>query len=189
VKLSNVPIVNLRSEFGVHYRLAKAHKLLPPNGMPPRPFSTPYLTWKSMPDMGATLLFVRTLLSLETYMSFAAEFGGAMRGCLTADFRKACRNPFTLGRGGTAHCYFNKLPALIDPVLALSKHSPATWARTKALYTEVRNPLFHGHELSELKHDQFARLFEQVADTYRYIDSWYDPEDVLKGARKAFALD
>jgi hypothetical protein len=188
VKLSNVPIINLRNEFRVHYKLAREHKLLPPPGKPVA-FQTPYLIWRAVPEAGATLLLMRILLSVEAYVSFAAEFGGAERGLLTPEFKQACRNPFGLGRAGTAHSYYNLLPSLIESSLAMRHSAPTTWLATKAFYKEIRNPLFHGHDLSEVTPEQYASLFEHVANVYRWVDGWYDPEKVVKGARKGFSFD
>jgi hypothetical protein len=188
VHLSNVPIINLRGEFKAHYRLARDRKLIPTPGTRIA-FQTPYLLWKAMPDSGATLVLVRTLLSVEAYVSFAAEFAGAEYGLLSSDFKRACRNPFELGRRGTANSYYNLLPALIDAKLAMRAAAPVTWVATKAFYKEIRNPLFHGHQLSDVTADRYATLFEQVANIYRWVDAWYDPEKVVKGAGKAFAFD
>lgn len=187
VALSNVPIVNLRWEFRVHYRLAQQGSLLPP-GNERALFKTPYLEWLAMPESGLTLLIVRTVLSLEAYMSFAAEYEGAVRGLLSKEFTEAARNPFSLGRG-TANCYYNRLPKLIDPSLPMSIHSPALWAATKSFYEELRNPLMHGYELRDVSDDQLANLFEQIGKVYRWIDSWFDPETFFHGAKKGFAFD
>lgn len=147
VEFSNVPILNLRSEFRVHYRLARDHQLLPQRGE--EPLRTPYLVWLAVPNAGVTLILARTILSLEAYMSFAAEFGGAVRGHLSPEFKKACRNPFSLGRGGTADNYYNRLPGLIAADLPMPVSSRGTWLTTKPFYSEVRNPMFHGHQLND----------------------------------------
>ena len=188
VTLSNVPIVNLRWEFRKHYRLAKEGKLIPLHDER-RPLQTPYFLWLAMPDSGATLLIVRTILSLEAYMSYAGEYEGAKHGLFSPQFIEGARNPFSLGGKGTADSYYNRLPRLIDSALPMSNSAPSLWTTTKAFYTEIRNPLFHGHELRDLTNSQVGRLFEQIASTYRWIDSWFDPEPFLPGARTSFSFD
>lgn len=186
VTLTNVPIVNLRSEFRTHLKLARELRLLPPRR---KPVQTPYLVWLGMPASGITLILVRSLLSLEAYMSFAAEFGGAVRGLLTPEFKRACRNPFVLGRRGTADNYYNRLPGLIAADLPMPSSAPKTWLRTKRFYAEIRNPLFHGHELQNLTAENVRTVFDQIADVYRWIDGWFDPEEFMPGAKQAFSFE
>jgi hypothetical protein len=187
IDLSNVPIANLRSEFRVHYRLAHDGKLLPSRNQR-RPLQTPYFVWLGMPESGLTLLVVRSILSLEAYMSFAAEFEGAARGHLSSDFRRAARNPFSLGRG-TADSYYNRLPKLIEADLPMSVSAPDLWKTTKSFYTELRNPLMHGHELRDVSNEQVSSLFVQMGNVYRWIDSWFTVETFMPGAKKAFVFD
>jgi hypothetical protein len=189
VELSNVPIVNLRWEFRTHFALARDRKLLPFRGGK-RLFRARYFVWLADVESGVSLLVLRTLLGVEAYMSFAAEFGGAERGLLDAKFKSACRNPFSMGCKGTANCYYNHLPRLIDTKLAMADSRPASWITTKALYSEIRNPLMHGEELRNVTEDNLLRLFDSIADIYRWIDDWFDPEPSLgSGARRSLAFE
>ena len=56
------------------------------------------------------------------------------------------------------------------------------WLSVKALYSEIRNPLFHGSELDNAPLVEFRKIYEVLADTYRWLDKWHNPGDMMQGA-------
>ncbi len=122
IVLSNVPIVNLRWEFVAHYQLARAGKLVPARiEGPVMPFDTPYVRWKGMPNGGISLILLRTILSVEAYMCYAAKDEAYDRGLLDNTERAAARNPFILKGKGTADTFYNKLSSLFDAKLTMRR--------------------------------------------------------------------
>jgi hypothetical protein len=91
-------------------------------------------------------------------------------------------NPFTLGGKGTANTYYNRLPAQVDPEFALSRRDQPLWVRTRRLYDEVRNPLFHGFQLERPDVEGATRICTHAAELYDWVDAWFDMEKIIPGA-------
>ena len=180
VSFSNVPIVNLRWEFKDLYACVHTVGFLRDEEGRVRSLRTRYFLWLGMPDAGATVMVARAVLGLEAYLKFAAGTEGVMRGVSTPKLTKACANPFSLSRK-TAHAHFNLLPALVSEELAMKNADARLWKATSAFYREIRNPIFHGREFNDIKHDTLGGLFDLLADVYDWMDSWHDPDVAMPG--------
>ena len=174
--LSNIPIINLRWEFDAHRRLMADPTFRQQFRVTLEPIQTPYLIWLGMPGALLTLLVVRAVLGIESYIPFAVIEEAAARGRLNQEFGNKVRHPFSLSRR-TADAYYNRLPSLLDEGFALSGRDPDLWNWMDGFYREVRNPLLHGHELDSKEVDQVALVFEQLAATYSWVDGWSPVEN------------
>jgi hypothetical protein len=189
ISFSNIPLINLRWEFRAHYDVVRAPGFMfQPDGSMTT-IVTPYLQWVGMPDAGASLLAQRALSGLECYMSAAVRDYAASIGRLSALVSQACMNPFALPGRIAAHKYYNALPAVVEPRLAMQISDGVLWPRTVAFYDEVRNPLFHGYEFASHGSTKgIIAAFDHMASMYRWIDSWYNAERILTGATAAFKV-
>jgi hypothetical protein len=114
------------------------------------------------------------ILGLESYIVAAVEYQLAARQLLGDAERRALENPFSLDRSA-ARAFYDKLPALVNKAIPLSRHDQALFERLRSFYKRVRNPLFHGNEvaLTGESYDAVAAAFEMLAAVYDWIDSWY----------------
>ncbi|HVX42227.1 MAG TPA: hypothetical protein VHB25_21880 [Gemmatimonadaceae bacterium] len=90
--------------------------------------------------------------------------------------------------GGAADNYYNRLPALVGDDIPMRVARPQLWPRTLAFYNIVRNPVVHGHQLSDVSNERFAELFDYIADVYDWIDSWNVVDEMFKGAQQSFVV-
>lgn len=47
-------------------------------------------------------------------------------------------------------------------------------------YREIRNPIFHGSQLRDVKAEPLRSVFRMFDDIFKWIDSWTDPHRVQK---------
>jgi hypothetical protein len=181
LKLNNIPIMNLRTEFVNNLALLADKKFQAQCQMFGRPIETPYLTWFGMPDTLLTILLQRAILGFESYVTDAAYQLCGEAGRLTPELAAKLRNPFSLGGGGTADNYFNRMPALVDTQYQLKVADAELWETTRRFYTVVRNPLFHGNEVDMFSIYGVLRSHQHIDRLYWWVDGWYHPEKVVKG--------
>lgn len=188
VTLHNVPLINLRFEFNTHHDLLAepGFQALFAPGAVVQPLRTPYMVWGGMPGAFLTLLLQRAFSGLEAYVVGATHIRlGELGVGVLARARAKLANPFVLGGKGAAENYYDRLPSMASGSYSLKHHSPQLWERTTRLYSQVRNPVFHGHEVEAESVAGVFEIFEHLADLYRWIDSWCDPESVMPGAGQA----
>src|SRR2546427_4028188 len=103
------------------------------------PIRTPLLIWGGMPEDLLTLILQRTILGLESYVSAAVWMKLGELGRLTPELNRVARNPFEIRprQKGTANCYYNALPALIDPKYALKERNAILWRQVEEFYKAV----------------------------------------------------
>jgi hypothetical protein len=151
LKLGNIPLINLMQEFFLwnkHIRSPKFKEQCAVGhvGL----VHTPLMIWGGDVSDLLTLILQRTILGCESYVCGAVwiELGNA--GRLTTELNKQVRSPFTikLKQGGTAYRYYNAVPALLDPKLALEKKNSALWAIVEEFYSEIRNKIQNPARLS-----------------------------------------
>ncbi len=187
ISFSNVPLLNLRFEFNAHHDLladVRFRSLFDPGAII-QPLRTPFMVWGGMPGAFLTLLLQRAFSGIEAYVVGAAHISAS--GLDSDSLRKVSAklaDPFSLDGRGVVENYFHLVPSLVDSSFSLKHHSADLWRRTKRLYADVRNPLFHGYEVVAECVGGVFNVFDHLADQYRWIDSWCDPESVMPGAGK-----
>jgi len=126
--------------------------------------------------MGAlTVILQRSVLGVESCVSAAVEYQLTARQMLTKEVAARLNDAGNLPgkRRGMADALYNKLPALADQGLRLEVLEPDLWASVKQFYKEVRNPLFHGYELSTINAAGAREALEMLARMYVWMDSWW----------------
>jgi hypothetical protein len=176
IKLANIPLDNLRMEF-MTYRslLAKPEFRACFDPVSPKPIRTPYMTWYGMPEPFLTHLLQNAIVGIEAYTSGAVFFELGDRGMLSRENLDSIKNPFRLGRKGTADNVYNRLPALVSEECSLKNSNASLWASTVEFYAGIRNPLFHGYQITETSVSAVALSYEMIAKLHMWVDSWHKP--------------
>jgi hypothetical protein len=184
IKLSNIPLLNLRSKFFNHYHAVKSTEFADSmkKWKAGAGIGMPYFTWYSSPEELFTYLCQASIIGLECYVTGAVYLVLGRLGLLKDNIRFV-KNPFSIpGRGGTAVKYYKQLPGLASDEITLPYLNPKLWADVQIFYTEFRNPLFHGMQFESSDPKDIIAVFELLADIYEWIDAWYDPELIFKGS-------
>ena len=138
------------------------------------PVELPGLTWRGLPHDALTYMLQRAILSVEACVAVAAYEEVHTRDLDTPERLAYIEDPNSApGKRGMAESFYNNLPALVDPGFALQSVDEALWERTKAFYKEVRNPLFHGYQISHPSLDAVIPLFGLLEAVYEWMDSWW----------------
>ncbi|MDP9179906.1 MAG: hypothetical protein M3O61_19740, partial [Gemmatimonadota bacterium] len=165
LRLENVPVINLRMDFEnvrkyandlVDAEEADGNSTLP--------------HWRNnLFEIETELnwLMRMSVINIECYVQYAVWETLHRRRLWTADIGVKLRNPFSLGRG-TCRVYYHSLPSLISPDISLLRRDPVLWQRTASLYSEVRNPLFHGKQAVEIKPACFAAVIRHLGELYEW---------------------
>jgi hypothetical protein len=182
--VANVPIVNLRQEFQSYRRLLNDDAFR--NQLEQHRTGVIYTDYGAYATREALLTHVvqRCVMGLESYLPFAVLHEGGLRKVLTREVFAKARDPFSLGAKSTAANYFHRLPALVAPESSLREHDAALYQTTLRFYREIRNPLFHGHEIqNDNRGDATHLVIEYIASLYAWIDGWCPPADLWKKTR------
>ena len=182
LNLQMIPVLNARMEFNNHVNTLGDPGFREQLTGPKEFVRTLYQDWYGLPEVLITGMLQRILLGLEGYVSAAVRISLQRAGKLPDPLPSFLTNPFTLGGKGTANTYFNRLPAKLNPEFALAQRNQVLWVRTKVLYDEVRNPLFHGFQLERADVDGANRVCAHVAELYDWVDAWFDMEKIIPGA-------
>jgi len=182
LQLSNVPLVNLRIEFFQSYKFLYSNvadeALTPPHS---KPIEYYYFTWYGMPDDFFTLILQRVIMGLESYLPGALFFlSHDIRG-RDDNYLGKLKNPLLFGDRSIVKNLFHIAPGDIDPSFSLLAKNQGLYEETKKMYREIRNPLFHGKQLTNLKITNIRSFFNHIAQLYVWVDSIYDPEKIAKG--------
>ncbi len=153
------------------------NKWRPGNGI-----KMPYMVWYSSPEELFTYLSQTSIIGVECYVTGAVYLALGRLGRLKKNIQYV-KNPFSIpGKGGTAVKYYRLLPGLASEDITLPKANPKLWADVRIFYSEFRNPLFHGVQFSSKDPKNIISVFEILADIYEWIDSWYNPDLIIKGS-------
>lgn len=171
--LSNIPIINLRKEFEAHFRLLETELFRAQLYDFSVPVELPQFKWTGLPDDLLSVMLQRAILGVESYLGAAVEYELTKRQLFSEENKEKINNPFKLGGNGTVGNFYNKLPGLVDDSLQLSKSDPQLYKKIWDFYDSVRNPLFHGCQLSQATLSQMTSAFELIRSIYKWIDSWY----------------
>lgn len=182
LKLENIPLINLRNEFNNYHQLLQDKKFRAQFDGPVRPIKTPYLRWYKMPNDLLTLILQRAILGVEAYIPGAVLIEMGHRGLLNRNKLIFIRNPFKLGGRSTVDNYYHLLPGMLDEKCSLKVTNNSLWDQTKKFYTKIRNPIFHGYQVSNNDIDSVLRVFQHLAAIYDWIDVWHSPNNIIPGA-------
>lgn len=178
LKLINIRIGRTRIEFNYYYKFVSdkyAEEVVKPSFR--EPIRLPNMLWLGLPEDLFTLLIQRAILGIESYLRTSVMYQTAICGKLTPTLAEKLRNPFSFGGGGTVENFYHKLPAQIDSNLSLKIFNPDLYDRNILFYRNVRNPLFHGRQLSESNIPAIRATFNHLHKLYEWIDSWH-PENL-----------
>jgi len=181
VELDNIPLINLRNEFNTYRVLFQKEKFQVQFVGEIRPIETPYMTWYGMPEAFLTLLLQNAILGIEAYIPGAVFIEMGLAGSLNRDNARPVKNPWLLGGRSVTENYYHRLPSLHRADISLKRCNNALWDKNTKFYSEIRNPLFHGHEFSRADLKGFSALIDHLASLYDWIDSWHSPENIMKG--------
>ena len=137
LQLSNIPAINLLTEFYVWNREIRSDKFLEQFAVGySQPIRTRLLIWNGDSSDLLTLILQRTILGLESYVWVAVWLALGESGRLTPELQAKVRNPFTIKRSksGTAYCFYNALPALVDPTFALEQNNRILWEEIRGFW-------------------------------------------------------
>ncbi len=176
LKLSNIPLINLRTEFKIYLNLFQEKEFKDKFRGPVEPIQTPYMTWYGMPEDLLTIILQRVILGVESYLPGAVYIELGMLGKLNKGILPYLRNPYKFGCRSVVENYYHKLPQLIHERCSLQKYRLDLWDKTKAFYKEVRNPLFHGKQIHGENIAGVKRAFLHLMLIYEWIDTWHNPD-------------
>ncbi len=175
IKMNNIPVMNLRSEFEDYLCLFKNEEFRKSVfNCRLEPVKLPNLSWHGLPHDLLTLMLQRSIVGLECYLCAAVHYELSRRGALSGELAEKLDNPFSLSRK-TVVALYEKLPGLVDNSFKLSSHNQSLYASVDAFYKSVRNPIFHGNQVafSGENYDRVVSAFDLIASVYDWIDSWY----------------
>ena len=176
--LNNIPHINLRNEFARYYSALKDDDFVSQFEGEIKHIRTPYMVWYGMPDDLITLILQRVIMGLESYLPGAVYFELGYRGRLKENI-KLIENPYKLGGNGTVDNYYHRLPKLVEEKFSLKIANAHLWSQTRAFYTEVRNPIFHGNHITNRNAKVLRQVFNYLEQIYIWIDSWHNYEQRL----------
>lgn len=138
------------------------------------------MIWGGFGPSLLTFLLQRSILGLESYVTAAVLHTGSALGAINQRNVKLLDHPHNLG-GTTADVFFNRLPGLALEDLKLKTSDPELWKRVLKFYAQVRNPLFHGCQVTTSDPRELVPAFELIRDIYKWIDGWFPLEQLIKG--------
>lgn len=184
IKLQNIPHLNLREQFYNHYHFVTGSELVAQLKIwrTKKVIKTPYISWYYWPADFFTYLSQMSIVGLESYTCGAVYDLLGRQGRLKENLGYV-RNPYSIPGGrGTAEKYYVKLPSLASKGISLASADSELWSEVRCFYRRIRNPIFHGMQISSEDHADIVSIFELLADVYGWIDSWYDLDNVIDSA-------
>jgi hypothetical protein len=173
LKVSNLPIVNVRGEFATYTSLLADSDFVKKLYIMNQPIELPLLIWRDLPKNLLTFMLQRSILGIESCMVAAVEYELQIRGKLDAAMAEALDDLFGIpGSRGTAEAFYNKLPGLVDPRFQLLIMDVVLWQEVRSFYKEVRNNLFHGYQLQGTPVQGVKAAMEMLGKVYAWLDSW-----------------
>lgn len=172
IKLSKIPLINLRETFDNHYKYVTSDSIKLSLDKPLLHFETDFgLSWDRPVNSFISYLLLTSIHGLESYLCGAV---------FSKTLNKEAHSPWTLGGRTAIDNYFHRLPSLIDKSLSLKVSNNSLWDANKRFYNEIRNPLSHGYEIDDdVDLHCFINLFEHMKSLYSWIDDWFDIDSDL----------
>jgi len=188
LSFGNIPLINLRNEFKAMQTFVKSPEAEACLKPPIRPIQTSLLIWGGMPDDFMTLILQRSILGVEAYLPGALFHASAALGVASKELMAKIRNPSTFGSKSVVANVYHRMPASVHDELSLKHLDQELYEKTVAFYREIRNPIFHGKQLSSPEIEGLRMAFSHIAQLYEWIDYWHDPKKVYKSSIKLGSL-
>ena len=131
------------------------------------------------PDSYFTMLLRTTIVGIECTLQTLAIEELLFSNRLTEEARSAIRNPSSLARS-MAEAYYNKIPHYVKENASLKAYDATMWKVVQQFYREIRNPIFHGSQLTDVNAESLRGLFGMFDSLFKWIDSWTDPNRLQK---------
>ena len=178
--LRNIPTINLRQQYAQDRRFVFDEGFDSTmdawrRGRMPRPVTVSY----PEPDAFFTVLFRTTIVGIECTLQAAAIEELAFSRRLTKPLHELLLRPGKLA-SSMAEAYYNQIPQKVNPGARLRIHDGKLWKQVRQFYAEVRNPLSHGHQLSDVKPVPLRATFNMFDQVYGWIDTWSDRNRIQK---------
>lgn len=172
LRISNLPLLNQRMEYAYYKRLLSDPAFRKQfENKSTDDFNCGKFVWAGVEE-GASVLIQRLVLGLEATIPVAVYLELLCQDRLTRETAEKLRDPFTLKGKGTADCYYNSAPALIEGRFALRIANPELWELVRTFYKDIRNELFHGGYVTDLSADKLDYIFLVFDKVYAWCDSW-----------------
>jgi len=181
IELNNIPLINIRMEFNNTYQILCSTKFYHQIKNNSESIDLTYLQWYTRSGSLLSLILQRAITGIESYICGATYYEGGVRGLIHRHNEKYIKNPFLLKGHSTADNYYNKLPGLLHDDLRLKIMDKKLWKKTLKYYREIRNPIFHGYEISKSELKNIYEAFVLMAEIYEWIDLWHPPENLVNG--------
>lgn len=177
--ISNIPTMNLRSQY-MHDRRLILDGDLNNDGLNAWRFEQCRITvaYADPESYFSTLLRTR-IVGIECTIECSAWEELLFSNRLTEQLTHSLRNPTSIARP-LPEAYYNRIPQLVNVNAQLKSYNGKLWNTVQQFYREIRNPLFHGHQLSEAKVKPLQDTFKMFDGIFKWIDSWTDPNRVQK---------
>jgi len=169
-QLGNFPYFNAR--FEIYDLLQQFNEPAFEESLRQGKLSTPLWSWQGQPHELVTDLMRRSIVALEAYVIGAVRLTALNASRWSEALEEQLANPFALTRRGAADAYYNKVPALLAPEYSLQTSDETLWSEVSVFYRGTRNPLFHGHMITEAEIAPLKAAHALLARMYRWIDSW-----------------
>ena len=131
------------------------------------------------PESYFTTLLRTTIVGIECTIESSALEELLFSNRLTEQLRHSVRNPSSLARS-LPEAYYNRIPQLVSVNAPLKSYNGKLWNTVQQFYREIRNPIFHSYQLSDVKADSLRNTLGMFDDIFEWLDSWADPNRVHK---------
>ena len=170
VEIGNIPIINVQQELDTYRVLLRDEEFVAKLGRVGQPIDIGLLEWRDLPKNLLTYMVQRGILAVEATVDAAVDYQAAFEKHHDDAF--AAKRAAVWNGGGSANTYYNKLPGLLNPRYMLCNADRDLWATTKRFYSEIRNPLFHGYQLSQPKPTSVSEILEYLGRMMEWIETW-----------------
>lgn len=176
--VQNIPTMNLRAQYAHDRGMVFADGL--PESLHAWRFGQHEVTVRhACPDSYFTILLRSTIVGIECTLESSALEELLFSNRLTEELRRTICNPRSLARR-LADAYYNRIPQFVNANAPLKSYNGKLWNTVQQFYSEIRNPIFHGYQLSDVKAESLRSAFRMFDDIFKWVDSWADPHRVQK---------
>ena len=176
LQFENIALYNLREEFVTYYNLLLEDGFKQHLYSLEMPIETPYMDWYGTNYDLLSIMMQRAFSGIEAYIPGALYLEAGSRQMVSAEKLGRIHQPHNLSGRDNVDKYYHSLPQLVCEDWSLKVRDNKLWSSTKALYKEVRNPLFHGYQVDGKNYDGVIKVFGVIASLYEWIDTWHDYE-------------
>lgn len=174
LKISNIPTMNLRGRYAYDRRMMFDGGLNDEGLQAWRFAQREVAVTYADPESYFTTLLRTTIVGIECTVESSALEELLFSNRLTEQLRHSVRNPMSLARS-LPDAYYNRIPQLVKATAPLKSYNGKLWNTVQQFYREIRNPIFHGYQLSHVEAEPLRNTFEMFDDIFEWVDSWADP--------------